>query len=300
MGEFLAQVALVSDLDETPDAENAVTLMTLHAAKGLEFDLVFLAGLEEGIFPHSRSLNNLTEMEEERRLMYVGVTRAKQKLHITYAKRRQMWGETRYYQPSRFLEEIPYGLTERNTSEDTGSTSRSGGTFKQAVNKIKTDRSGFVEKTTSFGSGFVAPKLNQNTQSISKVVKPKPTYNSSSTSSTSSSSSFSRRESFVVKSAENKAKDEEKVKKILEDNPIKRLLEERKQKEAALAAANAESSLNNSVVTFVQGDRVFHEKFGIGHIEEIKQIGSSSMYVIDFGKQGRKAVDSSYSNLKKF
>ena len=300
LGEFLAQVALVSDLDETPDAENAVTLMTLHAAKGLEFDLVFLAGLEEGIFPHSRSLNNLTEMEEERRLMYVGVTRAKQKLHITYAKRRQMWGETRYYQPSRFLEEIPYGLTERNTSEDTGSTSRSGGTFKQAVNKIKTDRSGFVEKTTSFGSGFVAPKLNQNTQSISKVVKPKPTYNASSTSSTSSSSSFSRRESFVVKSAENKAKDEEKVKKILEDNPIKRMLEERKQKEAALAAAKAESSLNNSVVTFVQGDRVFHEKFGIGHIEEIKQIGSSSMYVIDFGKQGRKAVDSSYSNLKKF
>lgn len=300
LGEFLAQVALVSDLDETPDAENAVTLMTLHAAKGLEFDLVFLAGLEEGIFPHSRSLNNLTEMEEERRLMYVGVTRAKQKLHITYAKRRQIWGETRYYQPSRFLEEIPYGLTERNTSEDTGVSSRSGGTFKQAVNKIKTDRSGFVEKTTSFGAGFVAPKLNQNTQSISKVVKPKPTYNQPAMSSNSSASSFSRRESFVVKNAENKAKDEEKVKKILEDNPIKRMLEERKQKEAALAAAAAENSSMNSAATFVQGDRVFHEKFGIGHIEEIKQIGSSSMYVIDFGKQGKKAVDSSYANLKKF
>ena len=79
LGEFLAQVALVSDLDETPDADNAVTLMTLHAAKGLEFETVFLAGLEEGIFPHSRSLNSNTEMEEERRLMYVGVTRAKQK-----------------------------------------------------------------------------------------------------------------------------------------------------------------------------------------------------------------------------
>ena len=86
LGEFLAQVALVSDLDETPDADNAVTLMTLHAAKGLEFETVFLAGLEEGIFPHSRSLNSNTEMEEERRLMYVGVTRAKQKLYISYAK----------------------------------------------------------------------------------------------------------------------------------------------------------------------------------------------------------------------
>ena len=112
LGEFLAQVALVSDLDETPDADNAVTLMTLHAAKGLEFETVFLAGLEEGIFPHSRSLNSNTEMEEERRLMYVGVTRAKQKLYISYAKRRQMWGETRYYTPSRFLAEIPENLTE--------------------------------------------------------------------------------------------------------------------------------------------------------------------------------------------
>lgn len=95
LGEFLAQVALVSDLDETPDADNAVTLMTLHAAKGLEFETVFLAGLEEGIFPHSRSLNSNTEMEEERRLMYVGVTRAKQKLYISYAKRRQMWGRNK-------------------------------------------------------------------------------------------------------------------------------------------------------------------------------------------------------------
>lgn len=137
LGEFLAQVALVSDLDETPDADNAVTLMTLHAAKGLEFETVFLAGLEEGIFPHSRSLNSNTEMEEERRLMYVGVTRAKQKLYISYAKRRQMWGETRYYTPSRFLAEIPENLTERNTSEDSSQSQKAGSTFKQAVNKLK-------------------------------------------------------------------------------------------------------------------------------------------------------------------
>ena len=176
LGEFLAQVALVSDLDETPDADNAVTLMTLHAAKGLEFETVFLAGLEEGIFPHSRSLNSNTEMEEERRLMYVGVTRAKQKLYISYAKRRQMWGETRYYTPSRFLAEIPENLTERNTSEDSSQSQKAGSTFKQAVNKIKTDRSGYVEKSTSFGKGFVAPLPNQSTQSISKVVKKKPTY----------------------------------------------------------------------------------------------------------------------------
>ena len=307
LGEFLAQVALVSDLDETPDSDNAVTLMTLHAAKGLEFDTVFLAGLEEGIFPHSRSLNNNTEMEEERRLMYVGVTRAKQKLFITYAKRRQMWGETRYYTPSRFLEEIPYNLTERNTSDENSYSSSGRGTFNQAVNKLKSqarsDSSGYVEKTTSFGKGFIAPSAGfSNTQSISKVVKKKPVYNGENSSSNSykplsapKQNNFVKREAFVVKNEQNRAKDEERVKKILEDNPIKRMLEEKKAKEAAQAAAQAETTSG-----FKQGDRVFHEKFGIGHIEEIKQIGSSSMYVIDFGKQGKKAVDALYTNLKKF
>ncbi len=294
LGEFLAQVALVSDLDETPDSDNAVTLMTLHAAKGLEFENVFLAGLEEGIFPHSRSLNNNTEMEEERRLMYVGVTRAKQKLYITYAKRRQMWGDTKYNPPSRFLAEIPDNLTERNVSEDSMSYSRKGGTFKQAVNKIKTDRSGYVEKTTGFGKGFVAPITGStHVQNINKVVKPKVTYKAPQ-----SQNNFVRKESFVVKNAQNKAKDEEKVKKLLEDNPIKRMLEEKKARET-MGTTQVVSSVQAGN-TFTKGDRVFHEKFGIGHIDEIKQIGSSSMYVIDFGKQGKKAVDALYANLKKF
>ncbi len=302
LGEFLAQVALVSDLDETPDAENAVTLMTLHAAKGLEFENVFLAGLEEGIFPHSRSLNSNTEMEEERRLMYVGVTRAKQKLYISYAKRRQMWGETRYYTPSRFLAEIPENLTERNIAEDSVSYNK-GGTFKQAVNKIKTDRSGYVEKSTSFGKGFVAPSAGlSNAQNISKVVKKKPVYNSENYNTVSSykplsstkQNNFVKREAFVVKNAQNQAKDEEKIKKLLEDNPIKRMLEEKKAKEAAAAAATESTS------DYAVGDRVFHGKFGIGHISEIKEIGSSKMYIIDFGKQGKKAVDALYANLKKF
>ena len=297
LGEFLAQVALVSDLDETPDADNAVTLMTLHAAKGLEFDTVFLAGLEEGIFPHGRSIGESSswqDLEEERRLMYVGVTRAKKKLYITYAKRRQMWGRTEYFQPSRFLAEIPESLTDRHVSDDSMYSSSRSSTFKQAVSKIKSDRSGYVEKTNSFGANFVAPVSGQTVQSISKVVKPKPTYKSPEQK---QQNNFVKREAFVVKNEANKAKDEEKIKKLLEDNPIQRLLEERKKKEAAQASADANTSAPKE---FSKGDRVFHGKFGIGHIEEIKQIGSSKMYVIDFGKQGKKAVDSLYSNLKKF
>lgn len=276
IGEFLAQVALVSDLDEAVDEDNSVTLMTLHAAKGLEFKNVFLAGLEEGIFPHSRSLNDNSEMEEERRLMYVGVTRAEEKLCITYAKRRQMWGETRYYNPSRFLAEIPEKLLNKNVSDE---KVQSGATFKSAVEKLKTDKSGYVHKTNSFGSGFIAPSMNKTT----KVVKPQ---------------ASKPRQPFIVKSEKNKANDEEKVKKILEDNPIKRMLEEKRRKE--LEASSNNSSISNSTTLFSKGDRVFHEKFGIGHIDEIKNAGSSSMYIIDFGKSGKKAVDSLYSNLKKF
>jgi len=107
LGEFLTRMSLVSDLDSLIDSTEAVTLMTLHSAKGLEFPVVFMAGLEEGMFPHSRSLNNNAEMEEERRLMYVGVTRAEEHLYLTFAKRRLIYGDYKYFTPSRFLEEIP-------------------------------------------------------------------------------------------------------------------------------------------------------------------------------------------------
>ena len=116
LGEFLAQVSLVSDLDNMEEVSNNVTLMTLHAAKGLEFPIVFMAGLDERIFPSSRSSNSLSELEEERRLMYVGVTRAEEKLYITHAQRRQMWGKYDYYQPSRFIDEIPPELVESKIS----------------------------------------------------------------------------------------------------------------------------------------------------------------------------------------
>lgn len=104
--EFLEQVALVADTDEI-DNDSRVMLMTLHAAKGLEFPLVFLAGCEEGVFPHSRSLANPEEMEEERRLAYVGITRAREVLHVSHAESRNLYGNTQYNPPSRFLDEVP-------------------------------------------------------------------------------------------------------------------------------------------------------------------------------------------------
>ncbi|HWR37901.1 MAG TPA: DNA helicase PcrA [Patescibacteria group bacterium] len=104
---FLSQVALVADIDTAEISEEKVTLMTLHSAKGLEFPVVFLAGLEEGIFPHARTLMSETELEEERRLCYVGITRAQRKLFMTHARMRTVYGSSVMYPPSRFLTEIP-------------------------------------------------------------------------------------------------------------------------------------------------------------------------------------------------
>ena len=105
--DFLEQVALVADLDSYDSSHDRVTLMTLHAAKGLEFPVVFMAGMEEGLFPHSRSGEDSDEVEEERRLCYVGMTRAMDKLYLSHARRRRIYGDFQYNPPSRFLAEVP-------------------------------------------------------------------------------------------------------------------------------------------------------------------------------------------------
>ncbi|MEW1681559.1 DNA helicase PcrA [Streptomyces sp. NPDC102359] len=111
LADFLEQVALVADSDQIPDEEEdgsgVITLMTLHTAKGLEFPVVFLTGMEDGVFPHMRALGQTKELEEERRLAYVGITRARERLYLTRSTLRSAWGQPSYNPPSRFLEEIP-------------------------------------------------------------------------------------------------------------------------------------------------------------------------------------------------
>ena len=112
MDEFLEQVSLVADTDDLDD-DDQVVLMTLHSAKGLEFPAVFIVGVEEGVFPHNRALTEPDEMEEERRLAYVGITRAMQRLFISHAWSRMLFGNTQYNPPSRFLDEIPEALVDQ-------------------------------------------------------------------------------------------------------------------------------------------------------------------------------------------
>ena len=307
IGEFLQQVALVSDLDGMEDISNNVTLMTLHSAKGLEFPIVFLAGCDEGVFPHQRTFNIPSEMEEERRLMYVGVTRAEEKLYLTSAKRRQMWGEYKYYNPSRFIDEIPPQLLNKIGFE--GSTSGTS-TFQNAVSRARTGKSdysysaaqsdsfGYVKPSSGFGKGFVAPtrglatgKSHNDRQRQNSSYSQQPHRTPSRT--------------ILVKSQANKQRDDEKIKEFFKDNAIKRMLEEKKQKERMQQAEDAERQRRMETTTPIEyvfnvGERVFHDKLGIGHIQEVTQIGDSMMYTIDFGRQGVKAMDAAYAKLKKF
>lgn len=296
LGEFLTQVSLVSDIDGLDEIENNVTLMTLHASKGLEFPIIYLAGCDEGIFPSARTMNTKSELEEERRLMYVGITRAQQKLYITTAKRRQMWGEYKYYSPSRFVDEIPSNLLDREESEESEYSSRS--TFKNAVKSVKNRDFSEISKTnkydeqikngTGFGKNFVAPSVNKSSVSSGKtteVVKRTPS------------------RVFIQKNPINKQKEEEKLKAFFENNKIKKQIEERDRERKLIEEEKARAEELKKSATqyyFNIGERVFHDKLGVGNITDVIQIGESTMYTIDFGKFGKKAMDAAYANLKKF
>ncbi|WP_297739344.1 DNA helicase PcrA [uncultured Tessaracoccus sp.] len=149
---FLERVALVADSDQVPDDDSGVvTLMTLHTAKGLEFDTVFLTGLEEGIFPHQRAMTSNDELEEERRLAYVGITRARKRLYLTRATVRMVFGQPMYNPPSRFLDEIPAPVLDwQRTGESSTTWAASAATrTKQSRSRMQEQPAGFGKSSTS-------------------------------------------------------------------------------------------------------------------------------------------------------
>lgn len=157
--DFLEQISLVTDTDDVDDEESTVTLMTLHSAKGLEYPYVFIIGMEDGVFPHIRSLGEPHELEEERRLAYVGITRAMQKLHLTSAWSRMLHGTTQYNPPSRFLDEIPAELIEEvggarmlRSKRDRGSYGSSGSSYGGDRRRIGASREHIVEQAISAGT----------------------------------------------------------------------------------------------------------------------------------------------------
>jgi len=158
--EFLTEVSLVAAADELDDESGTVSLMTLHTAKGLEFDVVFLTGLEEGLMPHQMSVDEVGGIAEERRLMYVGITRARKKLYMTLASSRSQFGDIKIAMPSRFLQEIPQELIEWKQSP--GEVTSQGGTESRALNARPTGggwqlRRSTVSSSVGFSSNDDAP-----------------------------------------------------------------------------------------------------------------------------------------------
>ena len=159
LSDFLEDVALVSDIDSYNADDDCVVLMTLHSAKGLEFPVVFIPGMEEGIFPGNQSIYSDDDLEEERRLAYVGITRAKEKLYLINARQRMLYGQTNRNMASRFIREIPVGVTDDITVETF--TSRSGSAF--------ANRGGSAfRSTSSFSSGRTEINNRQNSSAAHK------------------------------------------------------------------------------------------------------------------------------------
>ncbi len=207
LAEFLERVSLVADSDDIPENDaGVVTMMTLHTAKGLEFPVVFVTGWEDGMFPHMRALGDPTELSEERRLAYVGITRARQRLYVSRAKIRSSWGQPMLNPESRFLREIPDGLIDwRRTDTGPGP-----------------------------GQGFSAPVAGR--YGGGGEVRPSP----------------------MRSGAGRKA-----------------------------------------LIVLEPGDRVSHDKYGLGRVEEVSGVGESAMSLIDFGTAGRVKLMHNHAPVQK-
>ena len=168
--EFLEEVALVAETDDLDETINAATLLTLHAAKGLEYPVVFLAGIEDGVLPHSRSFDDVESMAEERRLFYVGVTRAKDKLFLSHAFRRTFYGETEVSIPSRFLRDIPVELVEGGTAKQ-----RRQGTVKKASTWDWNSKSS--KSSSSSGSRVKRRPASSGNSRVVRKAAPRPSGN---------------------------------------------------------------------------------------------------------------------------
>jgi DNA helicase-2/ATP-dependent DNA helicase PcrA len=204
LAQFLERVSLVADADELPEhGAGVVTMMTLHTAKGLEFPVVFVIGWEDGMFPHMRALGDPTELSEERRLAYVGITRARQRLHLSRAKVRSSWGQPMLNPESRFLREIPQELIDWRRVEAPQSFSAP------------------VSGAGRFGG----------------TARPAP--------------------------------------------------------------GRSAGARNKPMISLEPGDRVTHDKYGLGRVEEVSGVGESAMSLIDFGSSGRVKLMHNHAPLSK-
>ena len=308
---FLETTALVADSDQLP-GENEdsakVTLMTLHTAKGLEYPVVFLTGMEQGTFPHSRSLEDTSELAEERRLAYVGITRAKQRLYLTRAAVRSQWGRADDMMPSQFLDEIPDELidwkrreasTERmgggwksggldddefggwGDDDEFGSTSFGGSTFGSYGSRgsYGSGRSSSSRRSggSTYGSSYGGSSYGASSYGSRSGSSSSRGYGSRSGSSYGSRDSSSYGSSFGSgRSGKVTTRHTSAV--------------SRKQSPASGASSQAGKDNGLNIADFKVGDKITHDKYGLGTVLETQDKGRNSVITVDFGSDGVKRL----------
>jgi DNA helicase II / ATP-dependent DNA helicase PcrA len=262
ISEFMEQVALVADTDDLPegDVEDLVILMTLHSAKGLEFPVVFIVGVEEGIFPHIRSLNEPVEMEEERRLAYVGITRAMQRLYMSHAWSRQLFGSTQYNPPSRFFDEIPAELI-----ESTGNVSGRSSYGRQSYrSKYGSDYSSSEKAALGDDSSYQPPDYRR----------------------ASADDELPGRD--INADVQSDAKEQQDAHR---DRVVEAALQ--------FAKKHTPEPSNSQELGLRVGDRVEHPSFGAGVLLDVKGEGDRAEATINFSSVGTKHLSLAWAPLKK-
>lgn len=284
--DFIDHAALVADTDQI-DAAAQVTLMTMHAAKGLEFPLVFIAGLEEGIFPHSRARESQSELEEERRLLYVAITRAEKYLYITHAIRRRVYGEETPAEPSRFLREFPLELIEDISSGPSWlcfANKTSTQENRHALRVLTTDSDYQVEYDDEYRrynsggsrSGSAYGSKLKSGSSASAYIPPSQPKRPSNYSGKTYNNTDSVREFF--------ARQGKKIDDSTTDES---------------AAPKPVSSSKTSASGFRAGLRVRHPKYGQGLIIRVEGDGEDTKLTINFPGYGTKKLIAKYAGLEK-
>ncbi|KKI16669.1 MULTISPECIES: ATP-dependent helicase [unclassified Leucobacter] len=260
--EFLTEVSLVAAVDELDDESGTVSLMTMHTAKGLEFPAVFITGVEEGLLPHQMSVDEIGGISEERRLMYVGITRARKQLYLTLASTRAQFGDVQVAMPSRFLQEIPESLIDWRQSP--GEVTGRGGTESRALNAPRSgarpSRGGAgrgVESSVSFGSGSGSGGYGRGGSGAAAVSEP------------------------------------------ASGNMQSALEQWRERKRQAKAAQAAGGGFPNTIVGSVRdngdlelapGDRIRHDEYGAGRVTGVTGAGSKRIAHVVFDTVGERKL----------
>ena len=297
---FLETTALVADSDQLPgenEDSGKVTLMTLHTAKGLEYPVVFLTGMEQGTFPHSRSLEDTSELAEERRLAYVGITRAKQRLYLTRAAVRSQWGRADDMMPSQFLDEVPDELIDWKRKE--ASTERMNGGWNSegfgddefgGWDDDDFSSSSFGGSTfgSSYGSGRSSSSSRRSGGSSYGSTYGGSSYGSRSGSSRGSRSSSSYGTSYGSRNAygSHGSSGSGRSGKVT----TRRTTPMRKKAASSPSSSSAGADNGLNIADFQVGDKITHDKFGLGTVLETQDKGRNSVITVDFGSDGVKRL----------